>query len=102
MNARTAHTPRVLIIHDGSSVAAYLAFLRAAGLEASETAADHALAQALVMEPDIIVLDFDCDGEIMAALHGDARTSTIPVIALADLPHRNSTKALLQPGTEGS
>ena len=83
-------TPRVLIIHDGNSVTPYLAYLRAAGLEAAEAHADEALPQALAIEPDIIVLDFDCDGEIVAALQDDARTSRVPVIALADLPQKIS------------
>ena len=77
-----------MIIHDGNSVDTYINFLRAAGLQASESHADEAVSQTLAMEPDLIVLDFDCDGETMAALQGDVRTRSIPVVALADLPPR--------------
>ena len=41
--------------------------------------------QALGLKPDIIVLDFDCNGEIVAALQADLGTREIPVIALADV-----------------
>ena len=78
--------PKVLVIHDGNSVDAHISYLKEAGLDASETHADQAVAQALVLNPDIIVLDFDCDGETVAALQADIRTRDIPVIALADLP----------------
>jgi CheY-like chemotaxis protein len=86
MNVPIRPPPRVLIIHDGNSVDTYVAFLQAAGLEASEAHADGAVEQAATIQPDIIVLDFACDGETMAALTGDERTRRIPVIALADLP----------------
>jgi DNA-binding response OmpR family regulator len=86
MTAPTRPPPRVLIIHDGNSVDAYVSYLRSAGLQASETHADDAVAEALAMDPDIIVLDYDCDGETVAALQSNVRTRGIPVIALADLP----------------
>ena len=92
MNAPIRRVPRVLIIHDGNPVDSYLDYLRSSGLEAAETHADTAVAETLSIEPDIIVLDFDCDGEIVAALQEDARTRTIPVIALADLPERRFEK----------
>ena len=78
--------PKVLFLHDGGSVAAYIAYLENAGLQASEAHADRAVAEALASSPDIIVLDFDCDGETVAALQADIRTRGIPVIALAELP----------------
>jgi CheY-like chemotaxis protein len=77
--------PRVLIIHDGNPVDAYIDFLRTAGLLATEAHADDSVSQAAAERPDIIVLDFDCDGEIVAALQADVRTREIPVIALAEL-----------------
>jgi DNA-binding response OmpR family regulator len=78
----------VLIIHDGNAVDAYISFLRSAGIEAAEAHADKAVAEAIAVPPDVIVLDFDCDGETIAALQADARTRGIPVVALADLPMR--------------
>jgi DNA-binding response OmpR family regulator len=91
MNAPTRPPPSVLFIHDGNSVDTYISFLRKAGLHATETHADDAVAQALALKPDIIVLDFDCDGETMAALQKDVSTRGIPVIALADLPPRDES-----------
>lgn len=78
--------PKVLFLHDGDSVATYITNLENAGLQASEAHVDDAVAEALASSPDIIVLDFDCDGETVAALQADIRTRDIPVIALADLP----------------
>ena len=85
MDVPTRPPPKVLFLHDGNPVEAYISYLRTAGLQASEAHADEALAQALVVSPDIIVLDFDCDGETMAAWQADARTRSIPVIALTEL-----------------
>ena len=77
--------PCVLLIHDGNSVDAYIKFLQTAGLQATEAHAHDAVTQAVAVKPDIIVLDFDCHGAIIAALQGNLRTREIPVIALADL-----------------
>ena len=85
MTVPSGTPPRVLLIHDGNSVDAYIHFLRAAGLLATEAHADDAVAQASKVKPDVIVLDFDCDGEIVAALQNNFRTREIPVIALAEL-----------------
>jgi CheY-like chemotaxis protein len=51
----------------------------------SETRANVALAKAARLQPDIIVLDFECNGETVAQLKGDPQTRHIPVIALAKL-----------------
>jgi CheY-like chemotaxis protein len=77
--------PIVLIIHDGNAVDRYISFLRTAGLHAAESHADEAVSQALALAPDIIVLDFDCDGATISALQANVRTRLIPVIALADM-----------------
>ena len=85
MNVPTRPPPKVLFLHDGHPVEAYISYLTRAGLQASDAHVDDALEQALAVSPDIIVLDFDCDGETMAALQADARTRSIPVIALTEL-----------------
>jgi CheY-like chemotaxis protein len=85
MTVPTRPPPSVLLIHDGNSVDAYLTFLTAAGLQATEAHASLAVVQAVEVRPDIIVLDFDCDGEVMGALQANTRTRDIPVIGLAHL-----------------
>jgi CheY-like chemotaxis protein len=90
MNAPIRPPPLVLLIHDGNIVDEYLVFLRTAGLEAVEAHADSAVSEAVALKRDVIVLDFELDGEIVAALQGDDRTRRIPVIALADLPLRQN------------
>ena len=77
--------PKVLFVHDGIPYEAHMRHLTDAGLEVTEAHATAALIRATAIQPDIIVLDFDCDGEITAQLKGDAQTQHIPIIALASL-----------------
>jgi PleD family two-component response regulator len=77
--------PKVLLVHDGSGYEAHVKYLTDAGLRVSETHADSALAEATTVQPDIIVIDFGCDGEVTSQLKGHAPTQHIPVIALVDL-----------------
>jgi CheY-like chemotaxis protein len=59
--------------------------LSGAGLVVSKDHAEDAVAAAIRLQPDIIILDFRCDGEIMARLKAELATRQIPVIALAEL-----------------
>ncbi len=77
--------PKVLLIHDGADVEAHFQHLSNAGLTVAKAHGDDAVAAAVRLQPDIIVLDFRCDGEIMARLKSDPATCQIPVIALAEL-----------------
>ena len=77
--------PSVLLIHNGTSVDAHVRHLGQAGLRVSDAHASGALSLAKDIQPDIIVLDFDCDGEMIEALKGDPLTEHIPIIALAEL-----------------
>jgi CheY-like chemotaxis protein len=60
-------------------------FYPTAGLIVTEAHADQALREATTQQPDIIVLDFGCDGEMTAALKAHEPTAHIPVIALVKL-----------------
>ena len=82
--------PTVLLIHNGTDYAAHIKHLLDAGLTVTEVHAEQALRDATTQQPDIIVLDFGCDGELTAALKGKAATEHIPVIALADLTRSKS------------
>jgi len=82
---KTRPPPSVLLIHNGDSYHAHIEHLTEAGLSVSETHADEALRKATVLQPQIIILDFGCDGETTAALKAHPETAHIPVIALADL-----------------
>jgi CheY-like chemotaxis protein len=84
MTSTTRHPPAVLFIHDGSPIA-HVEHLKDAGLQVSETHARAAVATAKQQQPDIIVLDFEYDGEVSAQLKRDEATRHIPVIALMDL-----------------
>ncbi|HEU4893081.1 MAG TPA: hypothetical protein VFT47_16115 [Vicinamibacterales bacterium] len=77
--------PKVLFVHDGIPYEAHMKHLADSGLEVTEAHATAALVRAIAIQPNIIVLDFDCDGEITAQLKGDAQTQHIPIIALASL-----------------
>ena len=67
-------------------VSAHVAYLSDRGLRISQTRGEDAVARALSVMPDLIVLDYDCDGEVLAQLKADFRTRHVPVIALKDLP----------------
>jgi CheY-like chemotaxis protein len=77
--------PKVLLIHDGTDVEAHFQHLTGAGLRVSKAHGEDAVASAIRLQPDIIVLDFRCNGEIMARLKDEPATRQIPVIALAEL-----------------
>jgi DNA-binding response OmpR family regulator len=81
----TRPPPKVLLVHDGRSPDSQVTYLRKAGLDVAKTHADDAVATALDFQPDIIVLDFDCDGETVTALKEVNETKAIPIIALAEL-----------------
>lgn len=85
MNPPIRPPPKILLIHDGANVEAHVQHLLRAGLEVATTRDADAVAVAISIQPDIIVLDFGCNGEIMARLKGQPETSRIPVIALAEL-----------------
>ena len=85
MNPTTRPPPKVLLVHNGNPYEAHVKHLTEAGLRVSETHADTALAHTLKLQPDIIVLDFGCDGEVTSQLKNDSRTKDIPVIALVEL-----------------
>ena len=85
MNSSPRPPPKVLLVHNGDGFEAHLEHLTQSGLLMSDTHADSALAQAVAIQPDLIVLDFGCDGETTAQLKADERTRHIPVIALVDL-----------------
>ena len=84
MPSATRRPPAVLFIHDGSPVA-QIEHLKEAGLRVSETHARAAVTAAKQQQPDIIVLDFDYDGDVSAQLKREKATRHIPVIALVNL-----------------
>lgn len=77
--------PRVLFIHDGDPVQEHIQHLTDAGLQVREAEPQEAVSSALSFDPDIVVLDFRVDGEVVAALQAADETKHIPVIALAKL-----------------
>ena len=52
--------PKMLFVHNALPYGAHIKHLTDAGVRVTETHADTALNQALRLQPDIIVLDFDC------------------------------------------
>jgi DNA-binding response OmpR family regulator len=64
----------------------YSDFFAASGFKLTEApSAAEGLAQAAVLLPDLIVLDFGFDGDLVARLRGNVATSAIPIIALTDM-----------------
>ena len=85
MTAGLRPPPTVLLIHDGADVEGHFEYLVGAGLVVSRAHGEDAVAMAISLQPDIIILDYRCNGEIMTRLKGEISTRRIPVIALAEL-----------------
>ena len=85
MTATLRQPPTVLLIHDGADVQGHFDYLAGAGLVVSRAHGEDAVATAINLQPDIIILDYRCNGEVMARLKGEISTCRIPVIALAEL-----------------
>jgi hypothetical protein len=74
--------PTVLIVHgDGGGQASIGYFAAAPSMPIADM-----LECAVTRRPDMIVLDYDCEGGVIERLKADARTAPIPIIALAELP----------------
>ena len=79
----------ILVVYADGDGEAYVRYLTTAGFRAdavSRIPSDEIVKRTLALMPDMIVLDYDCDGETVARLKADRRTAPIPVIALAELP----------------
>ena len=85
MNPTNRPPPSVLFVHNGLPYESHVKHLTDAGLRVTEALADAAVAKATILQPDIIVLDFDCDGDVTEQLKAHASTQHIPVIALVEL-----------------
>lgn len=85
MNSSTRPPPKVLFVHDGLPYEPHVKHLVDAGLRVTEIHASSALGTATTLQPDIIVLDFDCDGEVTEQLKASPATQHIPVVALMEL-----------------
>jgi CheY-like chemotaxis protein len=88
MNPTTRPPPKVLLVHNGVPYEAHLKHLTDAGLHVSVAHGEDALAEATKLQPDIIMLDFGCNGEVTAQLKDHAPTGHIPIIALVELTAR--------------
>ena len=81
--------PMILVIHAAGSGEPYVQYLTDAGFRVasmSRRPTAGIVDRTLAARPDMIVLDYDCDGDTVERLKADRRTAPIPVIALAELP----------------
>jgi DNA-binding response OmpR family regulator len=86
MPTRPTPAVHVLIIHRNDETQKYAEYLRSEGFQATEANdTDEGVAKALALKPNLIVLDFDLDGETTSRLKAHALTAEIPVIALAKM-----------------
>ena len=90
LNPLTRRTQTVLFVHNGFPYDAHVDYLTKAGFTVSQVDGHEAVTRASVMQPDIIVLDFGCDGEVTAQLKAETSTQEIPVIALVELLSRDA------------
>ena len=77
--------PHVLMIYAPNGEG-YSEFFAASGFRLTEAQNPaEGLEQAVALLPDVIVLDFGFDGELVARLRSNVATSAIPIIALTDM-----------------
>jgi DNA-binding response OmpR family regulator len=79
----------ILVIYADGDGDAYVRYLTTAGFRAASLSTKSAVDivdGTLATMPDMIVLDYDCDGETVDQLKSDKRTAAIPVIVLAEFP----------------
>jgi CheY-like chemotaxis protein len=79
------HPPKVLFVHNGIPYDAHIQHLKDAGLDVSQAHAAEAVTTATTLQPDIVVLDFGCDGETTRQFKENPTTRHIPVIALVEM-----------------
>jgi CheY-like chemotaxis protein len=78
--------PCILILHNGHDLHAHIQHLRAAGLHVVEALLDgNPVESVLSAYPDVIVLDYEVNGDTVELIKDDSRTKHIPIIALAEL-----------------
>ena len=80
--------PKVLFVHNGQPFEAHITHLIDAGFNVFSTHGEHAVREATTIQPDLVVLDFACDGETTAQLKADSETKHIPIIALVEMLSR--------------
>ena len=86
MNIVPRPPPLILFIQNHASIENLFDCLTRAGLRVARTFDDrNMLATVLRLVPDLIVLDFNGDGDTAERLKADTRTMYIPLIALAEL-----------------
>ena len=99
-------TKRVLLAEDEPSIVESLTFLlERAGFDVSvETDGQSALARALDITPDVLVLDVmlpEIDGyEVLRRLRADSRTETLPVLMLTAKGQREDRDTALKCGAD--
>jgi DNA-binding response OmpR family regulator len=78
--------PRIVIVHDGDDPQSTVHFLTDAGLTVATVSDGQDVFEGIVSaDPDLIVLDFGCNGDVMQRFKNDHRTAHLPVIPLVDL-----------------
>lgn len=99
MNPSIRPPPCVLFFYEGDNVQHYADYLETAGLRVVAAHGDgSAVEAALAAQPDIIVLDFEQDGDAVTELKNDPRTRHIPIIAFAELAVLSRTIATKERG----
>jgi DNA-binding response OmpR family regulator len=88
MKPRSRPPPKVLFVHNGTPYEAHKKHLVEAGFNVSETRGEPAVEVAVASQPDLVVLDFGCDGPVTQQPKANDETKHIPVIALVELLRR--------------
>jgi DNA-binding response OmpR family regulator len=81
-----ARPPPLLLVIYRPNGHAFTEYFVGTGFRVAEAhTTDGGVEQAIALIPDLIVLDFDLDGDLVARLRGHEVTRAIPIIALTEL-----------------
>jgi PleD family two-component response regulator len=84
--APTAKPPPLVLMIYGADGGQYGSYLLDSGFRVAEARTrEQGFDQAVALRPDLIVLDFGLDGELVGRLKDDAATKAIPIIALTEI-----------------
>jgi DNA-binding response OmpR family regulator len=102
VTSRSARPPPLVLMIYAPDGGGYGEYLQGSGFRVAEAQTGaQGFEQAVTLLPDLIVLDFGLNSDLVARLRRETTTSAIPIIALADistLHERGAGKGLPQRG----
>ena len=99
MTSQNARPPPLVLVIYAEGDGGYRDYLVASGFRVAEAhTGPQGFNRAVTLRPDLIVLDFDLDGETVARLRREPATSDVPILALTVLTNLHARRRGSAPG----